>query len=55
MSAVCPAGHTSAAEDYCDVCGMPIDAAAVDPGQPRPARAAEPRPERCAGRRPSPG
>ena len=20
-----PAGHTSAAEDYCDVCGMPID------------------------------
>ena len=26
MSAVCPAGHTSAADDYCDVCGMPIDA-----------------------------
>jgi hypothetical protein len=34
MSAVCPAGHTSASEDYCDVCGMPIDAAAVTPGQP---------------------
>jgi FHA domain len=34
VSAVCPAGHTSAAEDYCDVCGMPIDAAAVTPGQP---------------------
>ena len=34
MSAVCPAGHTSTAEDYCDVCGMPIDAAAVTPGQP---------------------
>jgi hypothetical protein len=34
MSAVCPAGHTSAAEDYCDVCGMPIDAAAVTPGEP---------------------
>lgn len=31
MSAVCPAGHTSAAEDYCDVCGMPIDATAVIP------------------------
>ena len=28
MSAVCPAGHTSTAEDYCDVCGMPIDASA---------------------------
>jgi hypothetical protein len=34
MSAVCPAGHTSTAEDYCDVCGMPIDAVAVTPGQP---------------------
>ena len=34
MSAVCPAGHTSESEDYCDVCGMPIDAAAVTPGQP---------------------
>ena len=33
MSAVCPAGHTSTAEDYCDVCGMPIDAEAVLPGQ----------------------
>ena len=26
MTAVCPAGHSSEAEDYCDVCGMPIDA-----------------------------
>jgi len=34
MTAVCPAGHTSDAEDYCDVCGMPIAAAAVPPGQP---------------------
>ena len=34
MSAVCPAGHTSESEDYCDVCGMPIEAAAVTPGQP---------------------
>ena len=31
MSAVCPAGHTSASDDYCDVCGMPIDASAVTP------------------------
>jgi hypothetical protein len=31
MSAVCPNGHTSEAEDYCDICGSPIDAAAVTP------------------------
>ena len=24
MSAVCPSGHTSATEDYCDQCGAPI-------------------------------
>ena len=36
MSAVCPAGHTSASDDYCDVCGMPIDASAVAPGGPPP-------------------
>ncbi len=28
MSAVCPNGHTSQAEDYCDTCGSPIDASA---------------------------
>ena len=28
MTAVCPAGHTSASDDYCDVCGVPIDAGA---------------------------
>jgi hypothetical protein len=25
MTVVCPAGHSSEADDYCDVCGMPID------------------------------
>lgn len=29
MTAVCPAGHTSQSDDYCDVCGMPIDAGAA--------------------------
>jgi hypothetical protein len=29
MTAVCPAGHTSESDDYCDVCGMPIDSAAA--------------------------
>ncbi|MEO6996900.1 MAG: FHA domain-containing protein [Terracoccus sp.] len=32
MSAVCPNGHTSDADDYCDTCGSPIDPAA----QPAP-------------------
>ncbi len=27
MSSVCPNGHTSTADDYCDVCGVPIDSA----------------------------
>jgi len=27
MSSVCPNGHTSTADDYCDVCGAPIDSA----------------------------
>ena len=34
MSAVCPAGHTSAADDYCDVCGMPIEAGTPGPTPP---------------------
>ncbi len=32
MTSVCPAGHDSTADDYCDVCGTPIDATAVLPG-----------------------
>jgi hypothetical protein len=49
MTSVCPAGHTSSSDDYCDVCGMPIDSAAVDsagpvaPGQP-PSAPASPSP-----------
>ena len=31
MTSVCPAGHDSTADDYCDVCGMPIEATAVIP------------------------
>lgn len=31
MTSVCPAGHDSTADDYCDVCGMPIEATAVFP------------------------
>jgi hypothetical protein len=36
VSAVCPNGHTSEAEDYCDTCGSPIDTSAqpAQPGQP---------------------
>jgi FHA domain/zinc-ribbon domain len=32
MIAVCPAGHSSLAQDYCDVCGLPIDSATAPPG-----------------------
>ena len=33
--ATCPAGHTSTADDYCDVCGMPITAGSPPgPGGP---------------------
>jgi hypothetical protein len=34
MTSVCPAGHTSSSDDYCDVCGMPIDPAAVNVAPP---------------------
>lgn len=46
MSAVCPAGHTSTSEDYCDVCGIPIEAAP----SPAPAAAASPTPGGGGGR-----
>jgi FHA domain len=36
--ATCPAGHTSASEDYCEVCGLPIGAAPTfAPPAPAPA------------------
>ncbi|NUR79277.1 MAG: FHA domain-containing protein [Dermatophilaceae bacterium] len=37
MSAICPNGHTSEAEDYCDTCGSPIDAGAQPAATPGPA------------------
>jgi hypothetical protein len=41
MTSVCPAGHDSTADDYCDVCGAPIDATAVLPtAAPAPSPAA---------------
>jgi hypothetical protein len=42
MTSTCPAGHTSTSDDYCDVCGMPIEAAGgagqgvSGPGTPPP-------------------
>ena len=38
MSAVCPNGHTSAAEDFCDTCGAKIDL--ENQPEPEPAAAA---------------
>lgn len=40
MSAVCPQGHSSQAEDYCDICGAPIEAASAAPVVPSPAEPA---------------
>ncbi|MCL2541637.1 MAG: FHA domain-containing protein [Nocardioidaceae bacterium] len=37
---VCPAGHQSAADDYCDVCGLPIGAAPA--AADRPVEAVDP-------------
>lgn len=38
MSVVCPAGHTSTADDYCDVCGAPIGGSGLDPAAGSPER-----------------
>ncbi|MEU4803850.1 FHA domain-containing protein [Actinosynnema sp. NPDC023587] len=38
MTTTCPAGHASATDDYCDVCGTPLDEA----GTPAAAPAASP-------------
>ncbi|SDS87165.1 FHA domain-containing protein [Friedmanniella luteola] len=32
MTAVCPAGHQTVAQDYCDVCGLPVTADAAPAG-----------------------
>jgi hypothetical protein len=40
VSAICPQGHTSQAEDYCDICGSPIGAASAAPAVPSPAEPA---------------
>lgn len=31
MSGTCPLGHSSASDDYCDVCGSPMGVAAAEP------------------------
>jgi hypothetical protein len=36
MTSVCPAGHTSTSDDYCDVCGMPIAPAGAGAPTPPP-------------------
>jgi hypothetical protein len=36
MIAICPVGHSSLAQDYCDVCGLPIDSTPTAPQAPVP-------------------
>jgi len=43
MTATCPAGHTTTAEDYCDVCGLPVQVSV-----PAPVAAAAPPPAPAA-------
>ena len=40
MTSICPNGHPSTSDDYCDVCGMPIDASAPQQGSAGPAAVA---------------
>ena len=50
MTAVCPNGHDSVADDYCDVCGAPIDPHSIAPPAPvAPAAAANPLDAPAAG------
>jgi len=44
VTATCPDGHTSATDDYCDTCGVPINAASEAPAPPPPAPEAPPEP-----------
>jgi hypothetical protein len=48
MIAVCPAGHSSLAQDYCDVCGLPIDSAMASPATAAPASSTLSQPGRQA-------
>jgi hypothetical protein len=36
MIAICPVGHSSLAQDYCDVCGLPIDSTTAPPAAAPP-------------------
>jgi FHA domain len=39
MIAICPVGHSSLAQDYCDVCGLPIDSTTAAPTTSPPTHA----------------
>jgi FHA domain/zinc-ribbon domain len=48
MIAICPAGHSSLAQDYCDVCGLPIDSTMPPAATAPPANSAIQQPGRQA-------
>jgi hypothetical protein len=48
MIAICPAGHSSLAQDYCDVCGLPIDSATTSTATAQPVGPSTPQPGRQA-------
>jgi FHA domain len=41
MIAICPAGHSSLAQDFCDVCGLPIDSTTAPATTPPPSSATQ--------------
>ena len=46
MIAICPVGHASLAQDYCDVCGLPIESNAAPPVAASPTTAGGSQPNR---------
>jgi hypothetical protein len=54
MTSVCPNGHTSTADDYCDVCGAPIEESQQAGAAPTSAAAEAPTPAGAPGAKPCP-
>jgi len=52
MTVTCPQGHTSSTDDFCDVCGTPIEAAG--PADPAPTAPSQPTPAPAAPTAPAP-
>jgi FHA domain/zinc-ribbon domain len=54
MIAICPVGHASLAQDYCDVCGLPIESTTTAPPATGPATGSTTDTASTPGRQPCP-